>query len=141
MSGRFWVRWPGPFVLHRNSGAAWTKVDGNLPDVPVNDLVIDPDDATDNTVYVATDSGVYASANATAGSATTWTVLQAGLPNSQVLSLRLNRASRTLVAATHGRGMWNIQLPTCVEIDHAHLALAGLRECRRSGFSAHRDRK
>jgi IPT/TIG domain-containing protein len=95
-----------------NSGAAWTKVDGNLPDVPVNDLVIDPADATDNTVYVATDSGVYASANATAGSATTWTVLQAGLPNSQVLSLRLNSASRTLVAATHGRGMWNIKLPT-----------------------------
>ncbi len=102
----------GHLFFTANSGAAWTKVDGNLPDVPVNDLVIDPADATDNTVYVATDSGVYASANATAGSATTWTVLQAGLPNSQVLSLRLNRASRTLVAATHGRGMWNIKLPT-----------------------------
>ena len=102
----------GHLFFTSNSGAAWTKVDGNLPDVPVNDLVIDPDDATDNTVYVATDSGVYASVNATAGSATTWTVLQAGLPNSQVLSLRLNRASRTLVAATHGRGLWNIQLPT-----------------------------
>jgi hypothetical protein len=102
----------GHLFFTSNSGAAWTNVDGNLPDVPVNDLVIDPDDATDNTVYVATDSGVYASANATAGSATTWTVLQAGLPNSQVLSLRLNSASRTLVAATHGRGLWNIQLPT-----------------------------
>jgi hypothetical protein len=63
-------------------------------------------------VYVATDAGVYASANATAGSGSTWSVLQTGLPNSQVLSLRLNTSSRTLVAATHGRGMWNIKLPT-----------------------------
>jgi hypothetical protein len=102
----------GHLFFTSNSGAAWTKVDGNLPDVPVNDIVIDPDDSTDNTVYVATDSGVYASANAIAGPATTWTVLQTGLPNSQVLSLRLNNASRTLVAATHGRGMWNIKLPT-----------------------------
>ena len=102
----------GHLFFTSNSGAAWTNVDGNLPDVPVNDLVIDPADATDNTVYVATDSGVYASSNATAGAATTWTVLQTGLPNSQVLSLGLNHASRTLVAATHGRGMWNIKLST-----------------------------
>jgi hypothetical protein len=102
----------GHLFFTNNSGAAWTKVDGNLPDVPVNDIVIDPDDSTDGTVYVATDSGVYASDNATAGSSATWTVLQTGLPNSQVLSLRLNSASRTLVAATHGRGMWNIKLPT-----------------------------
>jgi hypothetical protein len=101
----------GHLFFTNNSGAAWTKVDGNLPDVPVNDIVIDPNDSTDNTVYVATDSGVYASDNATAGSSSTWAVLQTGLPNSQVLSLRLNSASRTLVAATHGRGMWNIKLP------------------------------
>jgi hypothetical protein len=86
-------------------------VDGNLPDVPVNDIVIDPADATDNTIYIATDAGVYASANATAGGATTWSVLQVGLPNSQVLSLKLRSASRLLVAATHGRGMWSTVLP------------------------------
>lgn len=107
----------GHLFFSNNSGASWTKVDGNsanegLPDVPVNDIVIDPEDSTDNTVYLATDSGVYASANATAGAGATWTVLQTGLPNSQVLSLRLNAASRTLVAATHGRGAWNIKIPT-----------------------------
>jgi hypothetical protein len=102
----------GHLFFSDNSGAAWTKVDGNLPDVPVNDIVLDPEDSTDNTVYVATDAGVYASANASAGSGSTWTILQTGLPNSQVLSLRLNAASRTLVAATHGRGAWNIKLPT-----------------------------
>jgi hypothetical protein len=102
----------GHLFFSNNSGAAWMKIDGNLPDVPVNDIVVDPDDSTDNTVYVATDAGVYASANASAGSGPIWNVLQTGLPNSQVLSLRLNAASRTLVAATHGRGAWSIKLPT-----------------------------
>ena len=101
----------GHIFFTNNAGAAWIQVDGNLPDVPVNDMVIDPTDATDNTIYIATDAGVYASANATAGSATTWSVLQAGLPNSQVLSLRLRSASRLLVAATHGRGAWSTVLP------------------------------
>jgi hypothetical protein len=101
----------GHVFYTNNSGASWLQVDGNLPDVPVNDIVIDPADATDNTIYIATDSGVYASANATGGGATTWSVLQTGLPNSQVLALRLRNTSRTLVAGTHGRGLWSLLLP------------------------------
>lgn len=101
----------GHIFYSKNSGSSWVEVDGNLPDVPVNDLVIDPTDSADNTLYIATDAGVYASTNATAGTGTTWSVLQAGLPNSQVLSLKLRNVSRTLVAGTHGRGAWNIQLP------------------------------
>jgi photosystem II stability/assembly factor-like uncharacterized protein len=101
----------GHVFFTNNSGASWLRVDGDLPDVPVNDIVIDPTDATDNTIYIATDSGVYASANATAGGATAWSVLQTGLPNSQVLALRLRNTSRTLVAATHGRGLWSLLLP------------------------------
>ena len=105
------LRRPRTIFYSNNSGSSWVQIDGNLPDVPVNDIVIDPTDTTDNTVYVATDSGVYASANATSGAGTTWSVLQAGLPNVQVLSLKLRNVSRTLVAGSHGRGAWNIQLP------------------------------
>ncbi len=101
----------GHVFFTNNSGASWLRVDGNLSDVPVNDIVIDPTDATDNTIYIATDSGVYASANATAGGATSWSVLQTGLPNVQVLALRLRNTSRTLVAGTHGRGLWSLLLP------------------------------
>jgi hypothetical protein len=101
----------GHVFFTNNSGASWLRVDGNLPDVPVNDIVIDPMDAMDSTIYLATDSGVYASANATAGGATVWSVLQTGLPNSQVLALRLRNTSRTLVAGTHGRGLWSLLLP------------------------------
>jgi hypothetical protein len=101
----------GHVFYSANGGSSWLEVDGDLPDVPVNDVVVDPADMTSNTVYLATDAGVYASANATAGAGTTWSVLEAGLPNVQVLSLKLRNVSRTLVAGTHGRGAWNLRLP------------------------------
>jgi hypothetical protein len=107
----------GHIFFTNDSGASWTKVDGNLPDIPVNSIVIDPEDTSDNTVYVGADSGVYAAANATAGTGTKWSVLSSGLPNSEVLSLKLSKTSRTLVAATHGRGMWSLLLPTIMTAD------------------------
>ncbi len=91
-------------------GAAtvWTDITGNLPDIPVNDIVIDPDDLLHNTIYLATDVGAFFS---TTGGFT-WSPLGAPstLPNSEILSLVLHNPSRTLRAATHGRGMWDLQL-------------------------------
>ena len=78
----------------------------DLPNIPVNDVVADPD--VPGTIYAATDLGVYV------GSCTampcTWSTLGTALPNVAVLSLRLHEASRTLLAATHGRGVWEIAL-------------------------------
>jgi uncharacterized protein (TIGR03437 family) len=87
-------------------GRAWMNLTGHLPDISVNDLVLDPDIL--NTMYVATDLGVYWTN--TAGQA--WSVLGDGLPNSPVVSLQLHRATpRTLRAATHGRGAWDLVVP------------------------------
>ena len=86
-----------------NFGANWTNLTGNLPHSPVNDIVIDPSMA--NTLYVATDVGVFYTSNANA-SPPTWNTLVSGLPKSAVLSLKLHNASRTLVAGTHGRSVW-----------------------------------
>jgi hypothetical protein len=78
----------------------------DLPNIPVNDLVIDPD--VPGTIYAATDLGVFV-ANCTIMPCT-WTTLSTGLPRVAVLSLRLHEPSRTLRAATHGRGAWDINL-------------------------------
>jgi hypothetical protein len=40
----------------------------------------------------------------------TWTTLSSGLPRVAVLSLKLHEPSRTLRAATHGRGAWDLAL-------------------------------
>ena len=88
-----------------NSGATWTNLTGNLPHSPVNDIVIDPSIA--NTLYVATDVGVFYTSNANVVTPT-WNTLVGGLPKSAVLSLKLHNASRTLIAGTHGRGVWRV---------------------------------
>ena len=97
-------------TINGTAGAAttWVNISGNLPDIPVNAIVIDPADATHNTLYVGTDIGGFF----TTTGGTTWSPLGAAgsLPNAQILSLTLHNASRTLRAATHGRGVWDLNL-------------------------------
>ena len=78
----------------------------DLPNIPVNDIVVDPD--LPGTLYVGTDLGVFVG-NCSAFPCT-WNTLSTGLPRVVVHSLRLHEPSRTLRAATHGRGAWDINL-------------------------------
>jgi len=103
-----------------NAGTSWTDWSGSgaseLPDAPVNALLVDAEAAQ---VYVGTDVGVFVSSTATAG----WTEVgpvpaptAAGfLPNAPVTALQLfnpNTNTKTLVASTYGRGIWNYALAT-----------------------------
>jgi len=97
----------GHVFMTTNGGTAWTKIDGNLPDTPVNDIVVDPNDLTNNTLYVATDVGVFVT---TTGGAS-WSELATGLPHVECTSLKLNNTARVLRVGTHGRGDWDLQLP------------------------------
>ncbi len=91
-----------------NSGSSWANITNNLPNVPCNDLQIDPDLA--NTLYLATDVGVFISSN-DGGS---WSPLASGFPRVPVTGLRLHKASRTLRASTYGRGMYDLSVPSTV---------------------------
>ena len=86
-------------------GQTYTDISGDLPNIPVNDLVIDPD--LPNTLYIATDIGVFQSID----TGQIWSTLSTGLPRVLVQSLNLHRASRTLRAVTYGRSMWDLSLP------------------------------
>jgi hypothetical protein len=102
-------------TVNGTAGAAtlWADISGTitntkLPDIPVNAIVIDPDDATHNTLYVGTDVGAFF----TTDRGLNWSPLGAAssLPDSQILSLTLHNPSRTLRAAMHGRGVWDINV-------------------------------
>lgn len=85
-------------------GDTWSSISSNLPDIPANDLIVDPADP--QTLYLGTDVGVYATRNGGAG----WFPLGAGMPVQTIFDLTLHAPSRTLVAATHGRSQWTLDL-------------------------------
>jgi len=89
-----------------NGGLNWVPVGGNLPDLPVNDLVLDPDDP-DERAYIATDAGVFLTSNG----GDTWEPANMGLPTVPVTDLTVHGPTRSLVAATFGRSMFRSALP------------------------------
>jgi uncharacterized protein (TIGR03437 family) len=96
---------PGHVLRTTNGGASWTDVSGNLPNLPVNAIVVDAD--LPQTLYAGTDAGVMVTSDGGA----TWSSLGQGLPRVVVDSLVLQRHSRVLRAATHGRSVWEILVP------------------------------
>ncbi len=88
-----------------NGGASWTNISGNLPDIPSDALVV-----SHGKLALATDIGAFI-ANAGGGFGTSWSQLGGNLPNSPTVDLRLDPDGTTLLAATHGRGLWTIKLP------------------------------
>jgi hypothetical protein len=99
----------GHVFMTTNSGGTWTDISGNLPNIPANDIAIDPLAA--NTFYVATDFGVFYTTNG----GVAWATLVTGLPRVAVTSLKLH-PSRNLFAATHGRSMWETNVASVTSI-------------------------
>src|SRR5208282_1246413 len=91
-----------------NGGTSWTDISSDLPNTPVNAIVILPE--SPSTIFVGTDIGVFYT---TTGGAS-WTSLVDGLPTVAVLGLTLHDASRTLRASTHGRGLWDINIASII---------------------------
>ncbi|MEL6866626.1 MAG: T9SS type A sorting domain-containing protein [Bacteroidota bacterium] len=95
-----------PHVFVTNDyGQSWTDISGNLPELPVNDIIIDTD--LPSKLYVATDMGVWERTDAENN---TWAPLGTGLPPSVVADLEFHQPTRTLIAGTFGRSMWDLQL-------------------------------
>ncbi len=82
------------------STGTWTDISGDLPDVPVNAIALEP--ASPERVYVGTDVGVYRTLNGGAH----WSYLSQGFPVVTVFGLERNASTGQIVAATHGRGMF-----------------------------------
>ncbi len=121
-----------------DAGAHWTNISRNLPDAPASSVAIDPNDA--NTVYVAMDTGVYATTHVSdCDSTNCWSLYGTGLPNAPVIQLLASAGIATgdgrtgeLRAATYGRGVWQIPLlasvgtaQPAITVAPAALAFAG----------------
>jgi hypothetical protein len=85
-------------------GASWLDRSGNLPDIPVNALVVDPANAA--RVFAATDHGVYQ----TLDGGVSWSAFSNGLPNVIVGDLVMHEPARLLRAGTRSRGAWEVAI-------------------------------
>jgi photosystem II stability/assembly factor-like uncharacterized protein len=96
-----------------DAGTTWTASGTGIPDVPVNTIVVDPQNS--NNLYAGTDIGVYRSTNAGAS----WTPFSEGLPRVAVFDMefqaRSNSSIRVLRIATHGRGIWQIAVAPVIK--------------------------
>jgi photosystem II stability/assembly factor-like uncharacterized protein len=93
---------PHVLVSH-NFGASWRDLSGNLPQAPVNDIIL----ARFGLVYVATDQGVFVSF----AGLNRWLRLGRDLPLVPVDDIEYDPAHNRLVAATFGRGFYQIRTP------------------------------
>jgi photosystem II stability/assembly factor-like uncharacterized protein len=85
-------------------GRTWTSIAAGIPVGPVNVIREDPVDR--QILYLGTDTGVYVSTDA----GRTWAVLGNGLPATYVHDLIVHPRDNVVVIATHGRGMWAIDV-------------------------------
>ena len=101
--------------LDTSAGApavVWTQSGFGIPDVPVNCITFD--ERAPNNMYAGTDIGIYRSSDAGAN----WVPFSNGLPRIAVFDLAFQEQNgtptteRVLRIATHGRGIWEIAVPT-----------------------------
>ncbi|HEX3867581.1 MAG TPA: hypothetical protein VHV78_12550, partial [Gemmatimonadaceae bacterium] len=86
-----------------DGGATWTDLTLNLPNIPVLSIVLEPGSRD---LDVGTDLGVFTLRNGT----TSWVPLMNGLPNVAVYDLIFDITRSRLIAATHGRGMFSLDV-------------------------------
>ena len=95
-------RW-GHVYKTTDGGGSFSDITGNLPDVPVNSLVLDP--SYPNTLYAATDVGPYV----TYDGGGTWQFMGGtSFPIVGIWQIDLDPSHGSLVAGTHGRGAFGM---------------------------------
>ncbi|MBT4333942.1 MAG: T9SS type A sorting domain-containing protein, partial [Candidatus Cloacimonetes bacterium] len=118
-------RWdePQPHVLKSiNLGQDWEDISSNLPELPVNCMVLDPENA--NRIFIGTDSGVFMTENG----GDNWQSLSDGIPNVPIYDITINNDTRTLAIGTHGCSAYKINLDEITEIAENNIIITPLAQ-------------
>jgi hypothetical protein len=86
-----------------DGGASWTNVTFNLPNIPTLAVVLEPGSGD---ITIGTDLGVFTLRSGTQS----WAPVLNGLPNVAVYDLVFDAPRSRLIAATHGRGMFSLDV-------------------------------
>jgi len=118
-----------------DNGANFASISANLPNTPANAIAIDPQNNAH--IFVGTDIGVFA----TVDGGNYWGPMNDGLAVVPVIDLKIQLASRSLIAGTHGRSMFRTSIdgvtvaPGLIyPIGNETIATPGPLEIRWAGF-------
>lgn len=121
-------------VFHSaDAGLTWTDRSGDLPDVPIQRVVVDPRNPYG--AYVGTDLRVFTTTDGGA----VWGHLNSGIPTAQVLDLIINPSAGKMRAATFGNGVYEIDLRNALRNLLLRRSLHGKLDHRRDGMSTHQE--
>lgn len=85
-------------------GQTWESISGNLPQLPVNQMVINPDESDE--IIVGTDAGIFMTING----GENWESITGNMPMVPVVSFKLIPETKELYAATYGISTYKIDL-------------------------------
>ncbi len=105
-----------------DAGSTWQNLTNNLPNAPVNAVLVDPEDPS--IVYAGTDIGVYVTtsiAQCAIATQSCWSAYGAGLPAVRVTTLTAvdTGGEKWLRAGTKGRGVWQAELASTALVNQA----------------------
>ncbi len=87
-------------IMSNDNGQTWININGDLPDIPVNDLIVRPDAEE---ILIATDLGVFSTLNG----GVNWLPVGNGMPNVVITDIDFHEPTRKLLAATYGRSFFS----------------------------------
>ena len=117
---------PYVFVTH-DFGKTFRSIASNLPTGGPDFVhVIRESSVNKNLLFVGTDVGVYLSTDRGAN----WHKFMAGLPTTPVHDLKIHPRERELIAATHGRSIWIVDIGPLEQITDDVLAASAARPVR-----------
>jgi len=85
-------------------GQNWIDISSNLPQIPINCIVLDPD--VPDRIFVGSDAGVFITENG----GNEWESFSEGIPNVPVIDMLIHNPTRTLLIGTYGCSAYKLDL-------------------------------
>ncbi|MCB2218964.1 MAG: T9SS type A sorting domain-containing protein [Bacteroidetes bacterium] len=108
VSGFRWDEYIPHVLKTTDLGQSWQDISGNLPGLPMNDIVVDPDHP--GYLYVASDAGIFFSND----DGISWTAINEGIYAVPVVALKVHPTTRILVAGTYGVSAYRLNMDDLV---------------------------
>lgn len=98
-----------------DSGATWTNISTGLPNIVMKEVVLKQNQGSE-ILFAGTELGVYFK-----NGADNWKKFGAALPNVIVNDIDINYTEDKLVAATFGRGLWDVNIASTLGVEETAL--------------------